>query len=183
MTNKTGAVKQLTQILEDTFGVEIWDDSSKQTAQRVLKAWGEFSPADEPDFKETVFDAVANQMIVVANIEFSSLCAHHLFPYSGVAHVGYLPNQLQIGLSKIPRIVHYYATRPSVQEQLTRDIASHIKKLLSAQGVAVVIEGQHTCMTCRGVRAHNAKMITSEMRGSFLTSGEARTEFISLIKE
>ena len=173
-------IAEMTEILLNTFGDEVWDDGVEKTAKRWLRAMHEFAPEPTLTFKLTTFEAKVNQMIVVNNIKFSSLCAHHLFPFTGRVHVGYLPNVLQVGLSKIPRLVHHYATRPQVQEQLTSQIATHLKKALSAQGVAVVIEAQHTCMSARGVREHDGIMVTSEMRGSFLTSAEARTEFLRL---
>lgn len=177
-------VETLTNLLIQSFGATDWyDDSPAKTAERVLRAWAEFKPEPLPDFEFTAFPAVANQLIVVRDIQFSSLCAHHLFPYYGVAHVGYIPNELMIGLSKIPRLVKWKAKRPSTQEALTKNVASELKHRLAAMGVAVVIEARHTCMACRGVEAHDASMATSEMRGVFLTSSEARQEFLSLINK
>jgi GTP cyclohydrolase I len=174
--------EQLTRFLTETFGNgNMWDDSAQDTALRWIRAMREFSPKTEMGFKLTTFEAKVNQLIVVCNIEFSSICKHHLFPFVGKAHVGYVPNKKQVGLSKIPRIVHHFATRPQTQETLTSEIASFIKHELEAQGVAVVIEATHTCMSSRGVREVNGVMRTSEMRGVFLTSGEARSEFLSLI--
>jgi GTP cyclohydrolase I len=172
--------EQLMHILQDIFGDEVWDDDVLLTSQRWLRAMAEFSPQDEMNFKLTTFEAKVNQLIVVADIEFSSLCAHHLFPFVGKAHVGYVPNRKQIGLSKIPRIVHHFATRPQTQERLTEQIATFLKRELEAMGVAVVIEATHTCMSARGVREHNGVMRTSEMRGIFLTAPEAREEFLHL---
>jgi len=174
-------VEQLTNVLDGIFGDDVWDDSSNLTATRWLKAMKEFSPKGEMDFKVTTFLATVNQLITVADIEFSSLCAHHLFPFVGRCHVGYIPNKLQIGLSKIPRIVHHFATRPQTQEKLTENIATFLKHNLEAMGVAVVIEATHTCMSARGIREHNGVMRTSEMRGIFLTASEARREFLDLI--
>lgn len=170
----------LSSMLKEIFGTECWDDTPERTAERWFAAMAEFSPDFDIPFTFTTFPAIANQMIVVAGIEFASLCAHHLFPYAGKVHVGYLPNKLQVGISKIPRLVHHFAKRPSVQEKLTRDIASYLKHNLEAMGVAVVVEATHTCMSCRGVKEHNASMKTSEMRGVFLTSAEARQEFLIL---
>lgn len=170
----------LAALLEDTFGKDVWDDSALRTAERWIAAMEEFKPDKEPPFNFTVFPAVANQLIVVANIEFTSLCAHHMFPYYGKAYVGYIPNKLMVGVSKIPRLVHHFAKRPSVQERLTRNIASYLKDHLEAMGVAVVVEATHTCMSCRGVKEHNAVMRTSEQRGVFLTASEAREEFLVL---
>jgi GTP cyclohydrolase I len=119
--------------------------------------------------------------VVVKEIEFSSVCAHHLLPFYGSAHVAYIPNKLAVGLSKIPRLVDYWASRPQLQERLTDQIAHDLKRRLEAHGVAVVIEARHTCMACRGVRKHNGAMVTSSMLGVFLTASEARQEFLSLI--
>lgn len=170
--------KELSQI----FGTDCWDDSPLVTAQRWFRAMEEFAPIDKLPFKFTVFDAEVNQMIVVKGIKFSSLCAHHLFPFIGTAHVGYIPNKKQVGLSKIPRLVHHFASRPQNQERLTAQIASFLKNNLEAMGVAVVIEARHTCMSARGVREHDGLMRTSEMRGVFLSAAAARAEFMELIK-
>lgn len=172
---------QLAAFLKETFGDSVWDDSSEKTAARWLKAMKEFKTTDDMDFTPTTFPATANQLIIVKDIQFASLCAHHLFPFAGVAHVGYVPNKLMIGVSKIPRIVHHFAARPSTQETFTATVASYLKGVTEAHGVAVVVNSQHTCMSCRGVRERSASMITSEMRGVFLTASEARTEFLKLI--
>ncbi len=174
--------EQLTRFLKRTFAGVKWDDSVEETAGRWMKAMAEFSPVDEPNFKLTVFPTQVSQLITCLNIEFASLCAHHLFPFSGVAHVGYIPNKKMIGLSKIPRVVHYHATKPQTQETLTREIASMLKNTLEAQGVAVVIEGRHTCMSCRGIKQRNGIMMTSEMRGVFLSAEAARIEFLQMIE-
>jgi GTP cyclohydrolase I len=174
-------VARLAIQLSNIFGGDVWDDSVEETASRWLRAMTEFSPKIEMDFKVTTFPATVNQLITVADIEFSSLCAHHLFPFVGKVHVGYVPNELQIGLSKIPRIVHHFACRPQTQENLTEQIASYLKHELKAHGVAVIIEATHTCMSARGIREHNGVMRTSEMRGIFLTAPDARNEFLNLV--
>lgn len=179
--NPQGNITTLAKMLTTVFGTEVWDDSVERTAQRILKFWLEYQPKEELDFEFTTFPATANQMIVVKDIEFSSVCAHHLLPFYGRCHVGYLPNVLMVGLSKIPRLVDFWAKRPSVQETLTRNIAKDLKSRLEAQGVAVVVEARHTCMACRGVRKHNGVMITSEMRGTFLATQSAKEEFLNLI--
>jgi GTP cyclohydrolase I len=173
---------ELTDFFIETFGEEVWDDSPQDTASRWLKAMKEFAGKETIDFEMTSFPATADQMIVVANIEFESLCAHHLFPFYGVAHVGYVPNRRMVGLSKIPRLVKHHAHRPNTQENMTKNIASQLKDELSAHGVAVIVEGHHTCMMTRGIRARNALMRTSEMKGIFLTAPTARQEFLELIK-
>ena len=176
-----GITVPLLDILDELFSKDIWDDSSADTANRIIRAWKEFVPPDEMPFKVTTFPSIGQQMIVVKDIEFVSLCAHHLFPFYGKAHVAYLPHALQIGLSKIPRIVEFYAKRPSVQERITYEVGHFIKSTLQAKGVALVIEGRHTCMSCRGIQQHNASMITSYIRGVFLTAPAARHEFMSII--
>jgi GTP cyclohydrolase I len=172
--------EMLAGAISDIFGDECWDDSPERTAERWFAAMTEFKPIPRIPFKFTTFPAMANQMVVVSNIEFTSICAHHLFPYSGKAHIGYIPNELQVGISKIPRLVHWMAHKPSVQEALTREIATFLKHGLEAMGVGVIMEAMHTCMSCRGVNEHNAIMRTSEMRGIFLTASEARQEFLAL---
>lgn len=174
-------VSALTLILRDIFGDEVWDDNPQRTAERVLEYWCEYADPYQDEFELTTFPADVNQLIVVNNIEFSSICAHHLLPFWGIAHVGYIPNEEMVGLSKIPRMVDYLARQPRTQERLTSDIASYLKHELAAMGVAVVMIAKHTCMACRGVRKHNGHMTTSEMRGVFLTSGEARSEFLHMI--
>lgn len=171
----------LVKILKTMFPEEVWDDSAERTAQRVLKVWKDYVPQQELPFVFTTFPADVNQMIVVKDIEFASLCAHHLLPFTGFAHVGYVPNELMVGLSKIPRLVDYWAKRPTVQEYLTAQIAKDLKHRLAAMGVGVVIEARHMCMVCRGVRKHSGAMVTSEMRGIFLTAPAARSEFLSVI--
>jgi GTP cyclohydrolase I len=172
--------RHIVEVLNTLYPAETWDDGVESTAWRIFQMWGEYMPRNM-DFKPTVFEANVNQLIVVNNIEFSSLCAHHLLPFFGIAHVGYIPNRLMIGLSKIPRIVDHFATRPQVQERLTAQVATYVKDLLAAHGVAVVMIARHTCMACRGVRKHNGHMTTSEMRGVFLTSSSARAEFMKMI--
>jgi GTP cyclohydrolase I len=175
-------VARLADMLTDIFGVEAFDDGAAQTARRVFEMWQEFAPEHEIPFKFTTFECTDPQMIVCDHIEFSSLCAHHLLPFYGYAHVAYIPAKLQVGLSKIPRLVKWLAKRPQVQEQLTAQIANEMKHRLDAHGVMVVVEARHTCMSCRGVEAHNGMMRTSLPKGVFLSSPAARDEFFELIK-
>jgi GTP cyclohydrolase IA len=173
---------QLEQFLLETFGDKVWDDSASNTVKRWMKAMREFKTDSVPDFEPTTFANTVNQLILVKDIQFASLCAHHLFPFSGTADVGYIPNKLMIGVSKIPRIVHHFARRPSTQETFTRAVASYLKDTVEAHGVAVVVKSVHSCMSCRGVKERSASMVTSEMRGVFLTSSEARQEFLQLTR-
>jgi GTP cyclohydrolase I len=182
-------VHNLTQVIQNVFGNDVWDDSAKRTAERVLAYWQENSAPlvvdaqgmAQLDFNFTAFKATANQLIVVKDIEFHSMCAHHLLPFYGMAHVGYVPNEYMVGLSKIPRLVDFYARRPCTQEAMAAHIAHDLKHRLAAMGVAVILEARHTCMACRGANKHNGAMITSEMRGTFLTAEALRSEFLNLI--
>jgi GTP cyclohydrolase IA len=120
-------------------------------------------------------------MVIVRDIEFYSLCEHHLLPFIGRAHVAYLPSGKVIGLSKIPRIVDMYARRLQVQERMTRQIADFLNELLQPRGVAIVVEALHLCSMMRGVRKHDARMTTSAMLGGFRTSIATRQEFLDNI--
>lgn len=171
--------RQLSSILFEIFGSNKWDDSIEATAERVLKYWTSFT--EPPKFEPTTFKAESDGIISVVDIEFSSICGHHLLPFYGKAHVAYIPNRTQIGLSKVPRLVQFYAQRLQNQERLTQQIADWLKKELEAHGVMVIIQARHTCMACRGVRSHNASMQTSVAKGIFLTAGHAKNEFLQMI--
>ena len=175
--------RQLANLLKEVFSTSKWDDSVEATAERVLKYWYSFADKEDygPDFSATTFEAECDGIISVVDIEFSSICSHHLLPFYGKAHVAYIPNRIQIGLSKIPRLVEYYAQRLQNQERLTQQIADWLKKELEAHGVMVIIQARHTCMACRGVRSHNASMQTSVAKGIFLTAGHAKSEFLQMI--
>lgn len=175
------AQDHLTKALQLMFPTEIWDDGVEQTARRVLGYWTEHVPTPEIDFTFTTFPRHAKQLILVAGIEFTSLCAHHLLPFVGVVHVGYIPHKVQAGLSKIPRLVEFWAKRPQVQENLTFQILSDLKKRLDTSDVIVVIESRHTCVSARGVRCHNGSMTTSLPSGVFFSSPPARQEFFDLL--
>ena len=130
---------------------------------------------------DAIFDVTYDEMVLVRDIEFYSLCEHHLLPFLGRAHVAYFPRGKVIGLSKIPRIVDMFARRLQVQERMTRQIADFIQELLEPHGVAVVIEGLHLCATMRGVRKHDARMTTSAMHGAFRKNLATRQEFLENI--
>ncbi len=130
----------------------------------------------------TTFESESDEMVLVKDIEYHSLCEHHLLSFSGKAHIAYIPSNGRIvGLSKLARIVEVYAQRLQVQERLTQQVANAINKFLKPQGVAVVFEGRHSCMCVRGVKKQNSLMITSAMHGQFRDSLASRNEFMSLI--
>ena len=129
-----------------------------------------------------IFDEDYDEMVIVKEIEFYSLCEHHILPFWGKCHVGYLPEKRIVGLSKIPRIVDMFARRLQVQERLTREIAEALETTLEPRGVAVVIEGQHLCMMARGVEKQAPKMTTNVMRGAFREDSSTRAEFLRCVQ-
>jgi GTP cyclohydrolase I len=129
-----------------------------------------------------IFESDADEMVLVKDVEFYSLCEHHLLPFFGKAHVAYMPNKKIIGLSKIARIIDLFGRRLQVQERLTNQIADAIEQVLHPHGVAVVMEGSHFCMLMRGVQKQGSSMVTSAMRGGFRQNPSSRAEFLELIK-
>ncbi len=158
----------------------------KRTPERVARAYAEQFAGlhmDPSDILQTVFDEGHEEMVLVKDIELYSTCEHHLAPFHGQAHVGYIPNtDGQItGLSKLARVVDLYAKRPQVQERLTSQIADALVRKLSPRGVIVVIDAEHLCMSMRGVRKPGSRTVTSAVRGAFETSPSTRSEAMSLI--
>jgi len=153
------------------------------TPDRIARMYSEVLGGYDVDLEKLVngamFDVAYDEMIVVKDIEFYSMCEHHMLPFFGRAHVAYIPSEKVIGLSKIPRIVEMFGRRLQVQERMTRQIADTIQEILNPQGVAVVIEGNHMCSMMRGVKKQEASMITSAMLGCFKKSDKTRNEFLS----
>jgi len=131
---------------------------------------------------KALFDVAYDEMVIVRDIEVFSLCEHHLLPFFGKCHVGYIPNGRVIGLSKIPRLVDMYARRLQVQERLTTQIAETIHEKIHPRGIAVVIEAQHLCMIMRGVEKQNSIAVTSAMLGAFKDNQNTRNEFLNLVR-
>jgi GTP cyclohydrolase IA len=131
---------------------------------------------------KTLFTQKYDEMVVVRDIQFASFCEHHLLPFTGRAHVGYLPNGRVVGLSKIPRVIDVLARRPQMQERLTEEVADLLMNELGARGVGVVMEASHSCMTVRGVQKADSSFVTSAMRGAFRDKPATRAEFLSLIR-
>jgi len=157
----------------------------KNTPIRVARMYAELLSgyASEPEsiVNGALFDVSYDEMVIVRDIEFYSLCEHHMLPFIGRAHVAYIPAGKVIGLSKIPRIVDMYARRLQIQERMTRQIADLLSELLQPQGVAVVVEALHLCSMMRGVKKHDARMTTSAMHGSFRSNLATRSEFLENI--
>ena len=131
---------------------------------------------------DALFDAISDEMVMVKDIDFYSLCEHHMLPFFGKCHIAYLPRKKVIGLSKLPRLVDVYARRLQIQERMTYEIANTVKKLINAQGVGVVIEAQHLCMMMRGVEKQNSYAVTSAMLGGFRNDPRTRSEFLELLR-
>jgi GTP cyclohydrolase I len=156
------------------------------TPNRVARMYQELTSGYQTDADKmingAVFSVDYDEMVVVKDIDFYSMCEHHMLPFYGKAHVAYIPDGKVIGLSKIPRIVEMFARRLQIQEQMTSQIANFLQETLNPQGVAVVIEGAHMCAMMRGVKKDNTKMVTSKMLGCFKENDKTRAEFMSHIK-
>jgi len=179
------SIRQAISDLLTAIGENPEREGLRRTPDRVARMYGELLEGYRQDPNELVNDALFevkyDEMVLVHDIEFYSLCEHHMLPFLGRAHVAYLPRNKVLGLSKIPRIVDMFARRLQVQERMTRQIAECIDELLNPLGVAVVIEGLHLCATMRGVKKHDARMTTSAMLGAFRNSLATREEFLANI--
>ncbi|GAB7386712.1 GTP cyclohydrolase I FolE [Bacillaceae bacterium] len=177
----TDAIKELIRLCGD----DPERDGLQETPYRVLNAFLEYTEGYQEDPKvhlEKTFAVDHQELVLVKDIEFYSLCEHHLAPFFGKAHVGYIPNEKITGLSKIARLVEGYARRFQVQERLTTQIAEAIEEVLQPQGTMVVIEAKHMCMCGRGIRKGSAVTTTSSVRGIFAEKADARAEFLSLLQ-
>lgn len=160
-------------------------DGLEETPFRVLKAHLEYTEGyreNPAKHLEKTFDVDHNELVIVKDIEFNSLCEHHFAPFHGRVHIGYIPNEKVTGLSKFGRLVDGYAKRFQVQERLTTQVANAIDEVLDAQGVMVVVEARHMCMCGRGIKKGTSSTTTSAVRGEFMESAQLRNEFLSLIK-
>jgi GTP cyclohydrolase I len=172
-----------------TLLAELGEDPTRaglvDTPDRVRRMYAELTDGYQTDpdalLNDASFAVEYDEMVVVRDIEFHSLCEHHLLPFFGRAHVGYLPRGHVIGLSKIPRVVDMYAHRLQVQERMTQQIAGFLMERLDPKGVGCVIEATHLCTVMRGVKKHGATMVTSSMLGTFRRDGRTRSEFLTFI--
>jgi GTP cyclohydrolase IA len=176
--------KAVSQIL-NAVGEDSQREGLQYTPRRVARMYDELLSGYRTDPQKFVngalFEIKYDEMVLVRDIEFYSLCEHHMLPFLGRVHVAYIPDGKVIGLSKIPRIVDMYARRLQIQERMTRQIADFISDLLKPQGVAVVVEALHLCSMMRGVKKHNARMTTSAMHGAFRANLATRQEFLDNI--
>lgn len=172
--------------LIEHIGEDLGREGLRKTPQRAAEAFAYLTQGYSQDVAQVIngaiFDSDNDEMVIVKNIEVYSLCEHHILPFSGKCHVGYLPNGKIIGLSKVARVVDMFARRLQVQENLTQQIARCLMEHTGAHGVGVVLEAQHLCMMMRGVEKQNSVMTTSAMLGAFRTSDSTRGEFLSLIR-
>ena len=179
-------LEALVRQLLERIGEDPEREGLLRTPLRVAKAMDFLTSGYDMDAEEVVrramFSEDGKEMVVVRDIEFYSLCEHHMLPFFGRAHVAYLPNGKIVGLSKIARVIDVFARRLQVQERLTTQVADALMKTLSPHGVAVVMEASHTCMMMRGVQKQNSTTVTSAMRGTFEEDARTRAEFMSLVR-
>ena len=182
-----GAVEQAVYQILTNLGEDPERDGLKGTPQRVARMYAEMLEGYAQDTNTLVNGALFDveygegEMVVVGDIPFSSMCEHHMLPFTGKAHVAYVPTDKIIGLSKIPRILDMYAHRLQVQERLTNQVADALQDVLNPLGVMVVVEGQHSCASLRGVKKHGVNMTTTAQRGKFREEPRLREEFYRLI--
>jgi GTP cyclohydrolase I len=177
--------KLIHQLLKE-LGEDAHREGLEKTPERVAKALKYLTSGYGKNVKDVLNDAMFveeyDEMVIVKDIDFASLCEHHLLPFVGKCHVAYMPKRKIVGLSKIPRLVEMFSRRLQVQERLTTQLASALNEALQPRGVAVVMEAVHLCMLVRGVEKQNSKAVTSAMLGAFRDRPETRAEFMELIK-
>ncbi len=177
-------VKAAVTELLDAIGDDVGRDGLRDTPRRIANMYAEIFAGltiDPMEYLKVVFAVAHDEMVILRNIPFYSMCEHHFLPFHGEAHVGYVPDGNVVGISKLARVVEAFARRPQIQEQLTTQIAEAIMEALQPDGVAVVIEAEHLCMTMRGVQKPGSRMVTSAMRGMFKQSSVTRAEFLALV--
>jgi GTP cyclohydrolase I len=183
----TDQVEIAVRSILESVGEDPERDGLKNTPARVARMYEELLQGYHTDpialINGALFEVDYDEMVVVKDIEYYSLCEHHLVPFYGVAHVAYIPRGKVIGLSKLPRIVDMFARRLQVQERMTRQIADFVDEALHPQGVAVVVEGAHLCSMMRGVKKANARMVTSAVLGRFKSDARTRSEFFEHIRK
>jgi GTP cyclohydrolase I len=180
-------IKLAVRSILEGVGEDTERDGLKNTPSRVARMYEEILQGYYTDpttlINSALFEVAYDEMVVVKDIEYYSMCEHHMLPFYGVAHVAYIPRGKVLGLSKIPRVVDMFARRLQMQERMTRQIADFLEQVLHPRGVAVVVEGAHLCSMMRGVRKANARMVTSAVLGGFKTDARTRSEFFEHIRK
>ena len=176
-------VRKMLQLIGENPDREGLLDTPKRVSKAMHFLTSGYQLGVEEVVREALFEEKCEEMVIVKDVEFYSLCEHHMLPFFGRAHVGYLPRGRVIGLSKIARVIDVFARRLQVQERLTTQIASGLMEVLDAHGVAVVMEASHFCMVMRGVQKQNSKTVTSSMLGAFREDSRSRHEFMELIRD
>jgi GTP cyclohydrolase I len=178
-------IKRAVHEILTAIGEDPSREGIKETPRRIAEMYAEVFSGMKEDPREVLsvgFEEGHNEMVILKDIPFYSMCEHHLLPFYGMVHIGYIPKGRVVGASKLGRVVEILAKRPQLQERLTTQIANSIVEAMQPEGVAVVIEAEHMCMTMRGVKKPGSNIVTSAMRGSFRTRAVTRAEFLSLIK-
>lgn len=185
-TDHTAAIEDAVKLILLNVGEDPTRDGLVRTPHRVAKMYGELLEGYHQDIETILNGAMFDveygegEMVMVANINYNSMCEHHMLPFTGRVHVAYIPRNKVVGLSKIPRIVDMFSHRLQVQERLTNEIADALVEVLDPVGVMVVVEGQHSCAALRGVKKHGVNMVTTAKRGEFRTNRDLRDEFYRL---
>jgi GTP cyclohydrolase IA len=186
MGGESTAMERLIRDMLKEMGEDPTREGLEKTPTRVAKAWEYLTSGYRQNVHEVLNEALFteeyDEMVVVKDIDFYSLCEHHLLPFFGKCHIAYMPSRKIVGLSKLPRLVEMFARRLQVQERLTTQIAHTLNEVLQPRGVAVVVEALHMCMLMRGVEKQNSKAVTSAMLGAFRENAETRAEFMELIR-
>ena len=177
-----GAAEQAATDLLVALGLPVDSDAMLETPRRMAHALAEMLTVPEFDLTTFANDEGYDELVLVEDIPVRSLCEHHMLPFVGVAHVGYLPGERILGLSKFARIVDFYARRAQTQERLTKQVADHLQAQLAPRGVGVVISAEHTCMSLRGARATGTRTVTSALLGQLREDPAARAEFLALTR-
>ena len=171
----------------ELIGEDSSRDGLEKTPMRVAKSLEFLTSGYRQDPRKilngALFEVRSDEMVIVRDIDFYSMCEHHMLPFFGKVHIAYLPTNKVVGLSKLPRLVDVFARRLQVQERMTHEIADELNNLIKPQGVGVVVEAQHLCMMMRGVQKQNSYAITSSMLGTFREDGRTRSEFLDLIRD
>ncbi|MGD9933447.1 MAG: GTP cyclohydrolase I FolE [Dehalococcoidia bacterium] len=177
-------IKRAVVEIFEAIGEDPSREGLQDTPRRIAKMYSEIFEGlaiDASDYLKVGFEVAHDEMVILRNIPFYSMCEHHFLPFHGEAHVGYVPDGRVVGISKLARTVEAFARRPQIQEVLTTQVAEAIMENLQPDGVAVVVEAEHLCMTMRGVQKPGSRMVTSAMRGMFRKSDVTRAEFLALV--